>query len=173
MLLHSSVRDGAITRDSLVVAFFILLHVGARFLGESVAVAQHGHDPFMPFATAVAPLWQNLNVDALAVLRHLWWWIALGGILVFLPYFPSSKHAHLFMAPLNFLTRPERTSVGELEALDFEDDEIEQFGANRLEDLHRDSYPRCVRVYHVQPLPRCLPGICDRQGIVAIGAGSQ
>ena len=137
VLLHPSVRDGAITRDSLVVAIFILLHVGARFLGESITVAQHGHDPFMPFATAVAPLWQNLNVDALAVLRHLWWWIALGGILVFLPYFPSTKHAHLFMAPLNYLTRPERNSLGELEPLDFEDDEIEQFGANRLEDLHQ------------------------------------
>lgn len=137
ILLHPSVRDGAINRDSLIVAAFILLHVGARFLGESIAVAQHGHDPFMPFASAVAPLWQYLNVDSLAVLRHLWWWIALGGILVFLPYFPSTKHAHLFMAPLNFLTRPERSSLGELEPLDFEDDAIEQFGAARLEDLHQ------------------------------------
>ena len=52
ILLHPGVRSGAITRDSLIVAAFILLHVGARFLGESVAVAQHGLDPFMPFATA-------------------------------------------------------------------------------------------------------------------------
>lgn len=137
VLLHPQVHYGAINRDSAIVAAFILLHVGARFLGESVAVAHHGHDPFMPFASAVAPVWQSLNVDSLAVLRHLWWWIALGGILLFLPYFPSTKHAHLFMAPLNFLTRPERSSMGELEALDFEDDEIEQFGANRLEDLHQ------------------------------------
>ena len=137
ILLHPSVRDGAINRDSLIVAAFILLHVGARFLGESITVAQHGHDPFMPFASAVAPLWQYLNVDSLLALRHLWWWIALGGILVFLPYFPSTKHAHLFMAPLNFLTRPERSSLGELEPLDFEDDAVEQFGAARLEDLHQ------------------------------------
>ena len=90
----------------------------------------------MPFAAAIAPLWHGLNLDALVLLRHLCWWVALGGILIFLPYFPNSKHAHLFMAPLNFLTRPERTSMGELEALDFENDAIEQFGAGRLEDLH-------------------------------------
>ncbi len=137
ILLHPRARAGAITRDSLIVAAFILLHVGARFLGESITVAQQGHDAFMPFASALAPLWQTLNVDSLAVLRHLCWWIALGGILVFLPYFPSTKHAHLFMAPLNFLTRPERSSLGELEALDFENDALEQFGANRLEDLHQ------------------------------------
>lgn len=137
VLLHPRARDGAIARDSLIVAAFILLHVGARFLGESIAVAQHGHDAFMPFASVLAPIWQQLSVDSLGVLRHLCWWIALGGILIFLPYFPSTKHAHLFMAPLNFLTRPERSSLGELEALDFADESIDQFGAARLEDLHQ------------------------------------
>lgn len=137
ILLHPKARDGAINRDSLIVAAFILLHVGARLLGESITVAQHGHDPFMPFASALAPLWQPLNVNALVALQRLCWWIALGGILIFLPYFPSTKHAHLFMAPLNYLTRPQRASLGALEPLDFEDDALEQFGAARLEDLHQ------------------------------------
>lgn len=133
--LHPKVAAGAVTADSMIVAAFILLHVGARFLGESVLVAQVGADSFMPFATWTAGIWSGLSFDALEILRHLWWWVALGGVLVFLPYFPQSKHAHLFMAPLNYLTRPERTSLGELPRLDFEDDSIEQFGANRLEDL--------------------------------------
>lgn len=137
VLLHPRVAAGAVKLDSLIVAVFILLHVGARFLGESVAVAQTGYDGYMPFASAASVIWTSLNVDALQVLRHLFWWVALGGILLFLPYFPQSKHAHLFMAPLNFLTRPRRTSLGALAPLDFEDDEIEQFGAARLEDLHQ------------------------------------
>ena len=135
--LHPKVAQGAVARDSMTVAAFILLHVGARLLGESLAVAQHGADPYMPLATVLAGLWAGLNVDALAVLRHLCWWVALGGILVFLPHFPFTKHAHLFMAPLNFLTRPQRRSLGELMPLDFEDERIEQFGAHRLEDLHK------------------------------------
>ncbi|MDE2748444.1 MAG: heterodisulfide reductase-related iron-sulfur binding cluster [Chloroflexota bacterium] len=136
VLLHPAVKAGAITLDSMIVAAFIALHVGARFLGESVAAAQHGGDPFMPFASQAALIWGGLNADALEMMRHLFWWIALGGILIFLPYFPQSKHAHLFMAPLNFLTRPRRRSLGELTPLDFEDDAIEQFGAGGLEDLH-------------------------------------
>ena len=135
--LHPKVRQGAITRDSMIVAVFILLHVGARFLGESVVAAQQGADAFMPFATAAAAMWSGLNADALEVMRHLWWWMALGSILIFMPCFPHTKHAHLFMAPLNFLTRPQRSSLGELAPLDFEDESIEQFGVNRLEDLHK------------------------------------
>ncbi|MCY3980044.1 MAG: heterodisulfide reductase-related iron-sulfur binding cluster, partial [Chloroflexi bacterium] len=137
VLLHPKVEAGAVTRDSMIVAVFILLHVGARFLGESLAVAQRGDDPYMPFAMAMAAVWSGLNADAFELMRHLFWWIALGGILLFLPYFPQSKHAHLFMAPLNFMTRPQRTSLGALAPLNFEDEDIEQFGAARLEDLHK------------------------------------
>jgi len=135
ILLHPKVAAGAVHVDSTLVAAFILLHVGARFLGESVAVAMHGGDVFMPFATAGAALWSGLHGEALLALRHLFWWLALGGILLFLPYFPQSKHAHLFMAPLNFLTRPPRRSLGALDPLDFEDETIEQFGASHLQDL--------------------------------------
>lgn len=137
VLVHPKVRDGGQISDSMIVAGFILLHVGARFLGESVLVQMHGPDLFMPFATMVSPLWAGLGEGGLEVTRHLMWWIALGGILIFTPYFPYTKHAHLFMAPLNYLTRPERTSKGELDALDFEDEEIEQFGAATLSDLSK------------------------------------
>jgi len=136
VLLHPKVKDGAINRDSLIVAVFILIHVGARFLGTSVLVAEQGAaDPWRPFASLIAPVWGGSEPDTLKALEHLFWWLALGGILLFTPYFPYTKHAHLFMAPLNFLTRPRRTSLGEMEKLDFEDETVEQFGANKLEDL--------------------------------------
>jgi Fe-S oxidoreductase len=135
VLLHPNVKAGGISADSLIVAVFILLHVGARFLGEAVHVAAHDFDPFMPFASITAGLFAGMSADGLQLLRHLFWWVALGGILLFTPYFAYSKHAHLFMAPLNFLTRPTRTSLGEMEKLDLEDESREQFGANKLEDL--------------------------------------
>lgn len=137
VLLHPKVRQGGQLNDSMIVAGFILLHIGARFLGEAVFVAGHGLDPFSPFASLVSPVFAGFGPDGLQGLRHLMWWIALGGILVFTPYFPYSKHAHLFMAPLNFLTRPRRTSLGELEPINFDDESIEQFGANKLEDLSK------------------------------------
>jgi len=134
VLLHPAVKAGGIQQDSLIVALFILMHVGARFLGESVIAAREP-DLFMPFATLVSPLWSGLAPDMSVLLEHVFWWLALGGILLFTPYFPYSKHAHLFMAPLNFLTKPKRTSLGEMDKLDFDDDTLEQFGVNRLDQL--------------------------------------
>lgn len=138
VLLHPKVKAGGQINDSMIVAGFILLHVGARFLGEAVTVANAGQlDAMMPFASVTSGLFSAFDEQALTMLRHLAWWTALGGILIFTPYFAHSKHAHLFMAPLNFLTRPRRTSLGELQPLDFEDDTKEQFGANKLEHLSK------------------------------------
>ena len=133
-LLHPRARRG-ITRDSAIVGAFILLHVGGRFAGESLELALHGPDPWQPLAGAVAGLWAGWSPLALDVGRHVAWWLALGLILAFIPYFPYSKHIHLFFAPLNFLLKPARPSPGQLEPLDFDDPSVDQFGAARLEDL--------------------------------------
>jgi len=133
--LHPAATAG-IRTDSLVVGLFILGHVGFRFLGESFLIAHAGTgDPWQPLAAGVAGLWAGLPPTATLIGWHAGWWLALGLILLFVPYFPYSKHAHLFMGPLNLATRPERTSPGALEAINFDDDSIEQFGATRLTDL--------------------------------------
>lgn len=134
ILLHPKARSG-IRRDSAIVGVFILVHVGSRFLGQSFVIALGGPDPWQPFASAVANLWAGLSQSVLEIGLHLSFWLALGTILAFIPYFLYSKHIHLFFAPLNFLLKPERRSTGELDPLDFEDESIEQFGATHLEDL--------------------------------------
>jgi len=132
--VHPKARPG-IRRDSAIVGGFILVHVGSRFLGDSVALAATGPDPWRPFATLVAPLWQSLSPAALTVLAHGFFWGALGTILLFIPYFLYSKHLHLFLAPLNFLLKPERKSIGQLSAINFDDETITQYGAAKVEDL--------------------------------------
>jgi Fe-S oxidoreductase len=134
ILLHPKARDG-IRRDSAIVGVFILVHVGSRFVGESFKIALHGMDSWQPFAGAVAGLWRGLSVSAQTFGEHAGFWLALGTIMAFVPYFLYSKHIHLFFAPLNFLLKPERRSIGELNRLDFDDESIEQFGATNLEDL--------------------------------------
>ncbi len=42
----------------------------------------------------------------LVIGEHIAFWLALGLILAFIPYFPYSKHIHLFFAPLNLLLKP-------------------------------------------------------------------
>ena len=152
ILLHPRARRG-ILRDSTFVSGFILVHVGSRFLGESIKIAAGESPAWQPFAATVAPLWSGWTSITLTVGEHAAYWLALGTILAFMPYFLYSKHIHLFFAPLNFLLKPERRSMGELDKLDFEDESIEQFGATRLEDLGweliMDAYA-CIMCYRCQ-----------------------
>lgn len=150
-LVHPKARHG-IRRDSAIVGAFILLHVGFRFVGESFHLAEVGGDVWQPFASALGSLWAAWPQSSLVMARHGAWWLALGLILAFLPYFPYSKHIHLFMAPINYLLKPARRSMGELDRLDFEDDSIEQFGAARLEDL---SYSSLLDAYACIMCNRC------------------
>ena len=153
IMLDESARAG-IPRDSAIVGAFIFFHVGFRFLGESFAIAAEGHaDAWQPFASAVASLWSGMSAETLVVMQHVSFWIALGLILAFFPYFPYSKHIHLFFAPVNFLLKPERRSIGELSKLDFDDESIEQFGASTLADLGweqiNDAYA-CIMCFRCQ-----------------------
>ncbi len=152
-LLNEKARFG-IKRDSVIVGVFILLHVGFRLLGESFHLALAAEsDPWQPFASAAATLWAGMRPSILEFMTYISFWIALGLILLFVPYFPYSKHIHLFFAPLNFLLKPERRSMGELSPIDFEDESIEQFGASTLQDLGweqiMDAYA-CIMCYRCQ-----------------------
>ncbi len=133
-LLHPKARTG-IRRDSLIVGLFIILHVGGRFLGKSFQLAHEGSDAWQPFASALSSLWVNMSTAAQIWGEHFGFWLALGLIMAFFPYFLYSKHLHLFMAPINFLLTPEFKSPGELTKLDFENESIEQFGATQIEDF--------------------------------------
>jgi len=125
----------SIQRDSAIVGAFIIIHVGSRFLSQTFKVAREGGDPYQPIASSVSKLWLGLNTTTLIVWEHIFFWLALGTILLFIPYFLYTKHLHLFIAPFNFLFKPKSGIPGELEKLDFEDETIEQFGATRMEDL--------------------------------------
>ncbi|MCB0043417.1 MAG: [Fe-S]-binding protein, partial [Caldilinea sp.] len=92
IMLVDKVKDGAIRRDSLIVALFILFHVGFRLMGESFTIARHGGDPWQPFGNALSMAWSGMGDTGLAVGQHLGWWLALGLILAFIPYFPYTKH---------------------------------------------------------------------------------
>lgn len=152
IFMHPAARQG-ILRDSAIVGSFILLHIGSRFVGQSLRVAAEGGDPWQPFASLVSGLWSGWSAGALRVGEHVAFWLAIGTILLFIPYFLISKHIHLFFAPLNFLLKPERRSMGELEKIDFDDESLEQFGATRLEDLGWEALMdafACIQCYRCQ-----------------------
>jgi Fe-S oxidoreductase len=152
-LLDPKARTG-ISRDSAIVAGFIFMHNSARLLSESFAVALNGQpDSWQPFISTVAKLWAGTNPGALVAGEHVMFWLSLGAVVAFLPYFPYSKHIHLFFAPINFALKPARKSIGQLGYINLDDESIEQFGAARLEHLGyeqiMDSYA-CIMCFRCQ-----------------------
>ena len=134
VMLSEEARIG-MRNDSLLVGLFIFLHVGARFLSASFEIAKNGSDAFQPAATMISLLWSDVSQENVILLEHITWWIALGLILGFLPYFPFTKHAHLFMGPLNYMVKDERSSMAAIETINFEDDSIDQYGAAQINHL--------------------------------------
>jgi Fe-S oxidoreductase len=154
-LLHPKARSG-ILRDSAIVAAFIFIHNSARLFGESFYVAAAGaRDGWQPVISTVAGLWSGVDPSTLLVGERLMFWVSIGAVVAFLPYFPHSKHIHLFFAPINFALKPERRSIGELSFINLDDESIEQFGAATMKDLGweqiMDAYA-CIMCFRCQEL---------------------
>ncbi|HEV2647332.1 MAG TPA: heterodisulfide reductase-related iron-sulfur binding cluster [Acidobacteriaceae bacterium] len=155
-LLHRDVKQRYVTRDSIIVSTFILFHVGSRALAAGAKLAQEGPDRFQPFATLISHVFSPQNA---ATWRVSGYWGALGSVLVFLAYFPYSKHIHIFMAPAKYLVARTMTSGvlpavafgAELESQDREEPAV-LLGANKLEDL---AWPRLLDAYACIQCNRC------------------
>ena len=133
----------SIKRDSTIVSLFILVHVTSHILGDSIIAYSHTYACGY-VATLLCGIWSGVSPQALDVLEHVFFWGAIGTILGLAPYFLISKHIHIFMAPLNFLLKPERRSIGALEKIDMMDENLTQFGVAKLEHL---SQPQLMDAY--------------------------
>ena len=152
-LLHPDVLRRKIPVDSLIVSAFILFHVGSRATGAGARIAIEGPDRFQPFATLLSHLFTPANAEAF---RTFGYWGALGSVLVFLAYFPYSKHFHIFGAPAKYLVAREPRS-GVLPPVSFNLDANDEaiapnVGAAKLEDL---AWPRLLDAYACIQCNRC------------------
>ncbi|RMH58277.1 MAG: (Fe-S)-binding protein [Deinococcus-Thermus bacterium] len=152
--LHERVRQG-IPTDSAIVGGFILFHVGSRLLHKAAQAANldYGPDPYQPVASLASGLFLWVDVDRIVILEHLFWWFAIGSILLFIPYFARSKHIHLFLAPLNLAFKKEKPGALLPIAQDFEAlEKMEKFGVAKLEDF---TWPRLLDAYSCIMCNRC------------------
>lgn len=143
-----------IRRDSAIVASFIIIHNSARLLGESFYIADSGiRDSWQPIISTVASLWSGMDANSLLIGERVMFWLSIGAVVAFLPYFPISKHIHLFFAPINYALKPVRRSIGQLDYIDLDDQSIEQFGAATMKDLGweqiMDAYA-CIQCFRCQ-----------------------
>ena len=160
---HVLGADAVITRirqDSAIVATFIFAHNLARLIGEAafLATKEPSSTSNEPIANALAGLLQTLPSRHIQTIEHFSFWISMGAILAFLPYFAISKHIHLFFAPLNQLMRQKRQGLIDLPSLDLNDESVETFGTETLDQLPKqriaDAYA-CIMCFRCQDV--CPP----------------
>ena len=148
-MLHSNLTRRYIAQDSLIVSVFILFHVGSRALGAGAKLVADGPDRYQPFAGLIAHAISPAHALAWRIFGY---WGALGSVLIFLMYFPYSKHIHIFMAPIKYLfERRVPSGVLPMIKLDLEAEEL-QAGAHNLEDL---AWPRLLDAYACIQCNRC------------------
>ncbi|MCR6098586.1 (Fe-S)-binding protein [Salipaludibacillus agaradhaerens] len=112
-----------------------------------------------PIATAIATAFGWMSEGAAGVGFFVFWWAHLLFLLTFLVYIPQSKHAHLIAGPANVWLGPTHKK-GQLEAIDFEDEESEKFGKNQIEDFDQK---QLLDLYACVECGRCT-NVCPATG---------
>lgn len=120
-------------------AYFILGLIGllvlSSLMAHSVAISrgvESSYAAWQPVGNAISSLYGDFQPGETAY--YFWWWVHLIIIFGFLNFLPFSKHLHVIVAAPNVFfgkTSPR----GQLSTLDLEDESIERFGAEKVEEL--------------------------------------
>lgn len=122
------------------------------WLGKELTAAE-------PIASGIAAAVAPMGVTAASVGFFVAWWAHLLFLLIFLVYIPQSKHAHLIAGPANVWLGPTHKR-GQLEKIDFEDEDAEKFGKNQIEDFDQK---QLLDLYACVECGRCT-NVCPATG---------
>lgn len=98
-----------------------------------------GHKPdfvHAPFSGVIATVFSGIGTAAGTVFFYVFWWVHLLSVLSFMVFVPQSKQAHELFALFNVFFK-KTGPVGKLEKIDFEDEEIEEYGVGKIENFTR------------------------------------
>lgn len=140
-------------KDDAVMLCGILAALATGFLLESVRLAAQ-NDPWQTYSfvsSDIALLFAGLPHDDLVLMYQTIWWIHVTLIMCLIAYMPYSKLFHVILVPLNIFLRRRDAVPGVFPLIDFEDEEIETYGKNNIEEfsqktlLDSDVCVRCGR----------------------------
>ncbi len=82
----------------------------------------------------ISPVFNQLSNQSLEIWYHIFWWIHIGFVLLFLNYLPFSKHLHVLTSiPNVYLSK--LTPKGALKSINLSDETLTKFGASDIEDF--------------------------------------
>ena len=130
-----------------------LLLIGAilftGFIVEGLRIAATG-DPWVawqPVGYVVSLLFSGMTVEQMQAWHKFLWWFHMMIAMAFIAYIPYSKLVHIILIPADQFFSP-LTPPGTLSPIDFEDEDVEVYGTDRIESFswkHLFDLEACVR----------------------------
>lgn len=108
------------------------------------------NDPWyawQPIGYLVSLLINSMSVEAQQFLHKFLWWFHMFIAMAFIAYLPYSKLIHIILMPADQFFSP-LTPPGTMTPIDFEDEDIEVYGTDKIEDFswkHLFDLDACVR----------------------------
>ncbi|MCX7999251.1 MAG: respiratory nitrate reductase subunit gamma, partial [Leptospiraceae bacterium] len=112
-----------------------LLGEGAKVVSASYSIKSGSLREGFSIAVVVSYLWSALGIEGQSadIAYRIMWWVHILTVFSFMLYVPTSKHAHLIFAPINYFLATD-TPKGALSKLNLEDENA-LWGANRVQDF--------------------------------------
>ena len=138
---------------ALILALIgILMLTDFLINGALVAAGEETGEAYSFMAAIFGSIFTGMGfgADVLAMLHKSSWWIHMIALLFFLAYLPISKHFHVVTSIFNVYFRNLEPSA--LPHMDLEDDDLENFGASKVEHL---DWKDLLDVYTCTECGRC------------------
>lgn len=158
--------------DAIIVLSMIFIIVCSLLLENSAGLLLYEKQAwcFKPISEFLS---KAINFDNPKFFYELFWWLHIGFILIFANYLPYSKHFHVYSSIPNVFFYDEKKAKT-LERINFEDETIEKFGVEDIQDFTWknlfDSYTctHCGRCTSVCPANQTGKELDPRQIMIEI-----
>ncbi|MEW9673022.1 (Fe-S)-binding protein [Ammoniphilus sp. 3BR4] len=138
-----------------ILTLSILLLLGF----ETVMLGHHPNFVYAPFSGVIAAAFFSIGTTAGTVLFFVFWWVHMLTVLSFMVFVPQSKQAHELFAMFNIFFK-KVGPVGKLRNIDFEDEEVEEYGVGKIENF---TQMQLVDLYACAECGRCT-NMCPASG---------
>ncbi|TWD89628.1 Fe-S oxidoreductase [Neobacillus bataviensis] len=106
---------------------------------------------YSPFSGVITAAFSGLGKIAGTVLFYVFWWLHMITVFSFMVFVPQSKQAHEMFALFNLFFK-KVGPVGRLKKIDFDDEEVEEYGVGKIEDFTRQ---QLIDLYACAECGRC------------------
>lgn len=142
--------------DAAVILLFIFGLIITEFISSGFRTALEARPE-----TALAPVnslfsgivsGTGMPGTALLLQQNIWWWAHITLLFGFLAYIPYSKHMHVIAAPFNVFLRNLNPRGGQINPMNLEDEDREDFGVSKIESY---TWKQLLDVYSCAECGRC------------------